>query len=446
MTDENFNGPGYSFKATVSDAGGGVVKLYVHRDTSYYPDDGTEVRVTVLSTPTDPKTDCIHFIGALENGCCADCGEFIGSATDATADNPTTFPKRRCENPEPHGDHTWEWEQERPKPSFVIRFCPGRGVVEKGMPEWEEHDSHPAYAELQRSLKGEGVPDVPTEPLDAQVDRLAKFIMAQVPGEPSQSEGAIDTAIRLLSQNVALHGFLRHIASILGLGEVESYDDVCNAVERLASTEASAEQFTSHIEWDAKRETWRLVVPETGEIRECKALHVLVAAIYSDATWALRKLRMPHEDIELFFALANDLTDFVRDHAECSIPVISAGGSGGGSGDASVKAGPSEPSTDYPVTEPCPVNCDQAVTWRIDGKFQCAQCGREYVEATPSARTPLVSPARLRQLRHDLDVPGHKWATPQSEHGPTTKAYAMERYLDELLTVLEADDSQVDER
>lgn len=34
--------------------------------------------------------------------------------------------------------------------------------------------------------------------LEKQIDRLAKFIMAEIPGEPSQSEGAVDTAIRLL--------------------------------------------------------------------------------------------------------------------------------------------------------------------------------------------------------------------------------------------------------
>jgi hypothetical protein len=36
------------------------------------------------------------------------------------------------------------------------------------------------------------------ETLESQVDRLANFIMAEVPGEPSQSEGAIDTAIRII--------------------------------------------------------------------------------------------------------------------------------------------------------------------------------------------------------------------------------------------------------
>ena len=37
------------------------------------------------------------------------------------------------------------------------------------------------------------------ESLESQIERLATFIMDNVPGEPSQSEGAVDTAIRLLS-------------------------------------------------------------------------------------------------------------------------------------------------------------------------------------------------------------------------------------------------------
>ncbi len=37
------------------------------------------------------------------------------------------------------------------------------------------------------------------ESLESQVNRLAKFIMEKFPGEPSQDQGAVDTAIRLLS-------------------------------------------------------------------------------------------------------------------------------------------------------------------------------------------------------------------------------------------------------
>ncbi len=40
--------------------------------------------------------------------------------------------------------------------------------------------------------------DRPVEPLEAQVERLAQFIVENVPGGLSRSEGAIDTAIRLL--------------------------------------------------------------------------------------------------------------------------------------------------------------------------------------------------------------------------------------------------------
>ena len=38
------------------------------------------------------------------------------------------------------------------------------------------------------------------ESLESQVKRLAGFIIAEVPGEPSQSEGAIDTAIRIIRE------------------------------------------------------------------------------------------------------------------------------------------------------------------------------------------------------------------------------------------------------
>lgn len=37
-----------------------------------------------------------------------------------------------------------------------------------------------------------------------QVRRLARFIEQHIPGEPSQSQGAVDTAIRLLSTPVKL--------------------------------------------------------------------------------------------------------------------------------------------------------------------------------------------------------------------------------------------------
>lgn len=38
------------------------------------------------------------------------------------------------------------------------------------------------------------------EDTQMQIQRLASFIMAEVPGEPRKSEGAVDCAIRLLRQ------------------------------------------------------------------------------------------------------------------------------------------------------------------------------------------------------------------------------------------------------
>lgn len=58
-------------------------------------------------------------------------------------------------------------------------------AMEAAAAAWER--DHPARGE-----------DTLSETLESQVDRLANFIMAEVPGEPSQSEGAIDTAIRII--------------------------------------------------------------------------------------------------------------------------------------------------------------------------------------------------------------------------------------------------------
>lgn len=41
----------------------------------------------------------------------------------------------------------------------------------------------------------------------AQIDRLSTFILQNVPGEPSQNQGAVDTAIRLIDASLAAqHG------------------------------------------------------------------------------------------------------------------------------------------------------------------------------------------------------------------------------------------------
>ena len=39
-----------------------------------------------------------------------------------------------------------------------------------------------------------------SESLKSQIDRLARFILEEIPGEPSQDQGAVDAAIRIMKQ------------------------------------------------------------------------------------------------------------------------------------------------------------------------------------------------------------------------------------------------------
>lgn len=50
------------------------------------------------------------------------------------------------------------------------------------------------------------------DPREVQIERLAQFIMAEIPGEPSISEGAVDCAIRLLGDGVRFRSALQKIA------------------------------------------------------------------------------------------------------------------------------------------------------------------------------------------------------------------------------------------
>jgi hypothetical protein len=54
-----------------------------------------------------------------------------------------------------------------------------------------------------------------TETCEEQIGRLATFIMNEIPGEPSRSEGAVDCAIRLLRKGDLLNDLVDHLAIIL---------------------------------------------------------------------------------------------------------------------------------------------------------------------------------------------------------------------------------------
>ena len=56
------------------------------------------------------------------------------------------------------------------------------------------------HAVLQRLKKSPSSVEADRESAEQQIDRLANYILANVPGEPSCNEGAVDTAIRLLGR------------------------------------------------------------------------------------------------------------------------------------------------------------------------------------------------------------------------------------------------------
>lgn len=71
-----------------------------------------------------------------------------------------------------------------------------------GLEEGAHHVSDELYNKVALLIMSETHPEwrhwKSDESLQKQIDRLAKFIMDEIPGEPSQNEGAVDTAIRLL--------------------------------------------------------------------------------------------------------------------------------------------------------------------------------------------------------------------------------------------------------
>jgi len=74
--------------------------------------------------------------------------------------------------------------------------------------------------------------DITIDELVGQLDKLAQFIVEHVPGEPSQSEGVVDTAIRLLSRLTALEGALERY------GKHDEYDCEAECQRRSAHRKA----------------------------------------------------------------------------------------------------------------------------------------------------------------------------------------------------------------
>ena len=103
----------------------------------------------------------------------------------------------------PKGMDAREWAQSLMAHSKRYGF----EIDEETMLGWFANAIMAGYDEGRRRLRAESLEraaaleaqDEKPDGLDDQIDRLAKFIMAEIPGEPSQSQGAVDTAIRIMA-------------------------------------------------------------------------------------------------------------------------------------------------------------------------------------------------------------------------------------------------------
>jgi gas vesicle protein len=104
----------------------------------------------------------------------------------------------------------------------------------------------------------------------AQIAKLAEFILADVPGEPSQSEGAVDTAIRLIKNGEEYRAALSD--------QTEAIDRVGKlAMEVNAQAEASdalARRYFNHIETIGRErdEVWALYHDANSGMANAQAL------------------------------------------------------------------------------------------------------------------------------------------------------------------------------
>ena len=124
-------------------------------------------------------------------------------------------------------DHVLKWDAVDPGRSTFLCLRPERMILER----WIHARPEPLGAATAEPLM-----DGPTllaqvetltaevERLYAQVGELAAFIQREVPGEPSQSQGAVETAIRVIrTRDAALAealGLLEEVREIFEAGRV----------------------------------------------------------------------------------------------------------------------------------------------------------------------------------------------------------------------------------
>lgn len=100
---------------------------------------------------------------------------------------------------------------------FQLGFQAAINTICNGFGLWELYseayqDQPDTAAEGAGAISGSfGIGRASQEALQEQIDRLANFIARNVLGEPSQNQGAVDTAIRLLQGKIRDASMIRHL-------------------------------------------------------------------------------------------------------------------------------------------------------------------------------------------------------------------------------------------
>lgn len=71
------------------------------------------------------------------------------------------------------------------------------------------------------------------------------------------------------------------------------------------------------LSYDSEKDRWRLVVPDTGEVMDCRGLAPLVVKVYQAARFEAFNLPVLWPETSLFYELAEDFTAFWVNHSEC---------------------------------------------------------------------------------------------------------------------------------
>lgn len=81
--------------------------------------------------------------------------------------------------------------------------------------EFDQHDALSLIPVIEEAAYTLTTLSTRNAELERGIDRLAAYIMENVPGEPSENQGAVDAAIRLLGKNAALEREVKRLREVI---------------------------------------------------------------------------------------------------------------------------------------------------------------------------------------------------------------------------------------